>query len=1002
MPKYSDDQWLELTTPVESELPASQLPEKPEVEHSFTDVVSAAFLTENTVGSYFAYGLTDRYSDNPNYDPYTRLIERGRTDILKGAAVVDNDEELEDYINKMDSLKRQKQTLAESGWGGTAAAITAGVIDPFILVPGGGALAGATKLATVAKSAVLTAGAGAVAAGGQEAALVAAQEDREITGIGYAALAGTVLGGVLGGAAGAVSRNSTDALREVTKSVMQTGELPTLKLEGGLASKSWKEISPEDQLAELEKTRKEESLVALNENLAKNVSGLFGKWSRSPKINGLTSTYTTMRSLTNRFFDTSEFRLGKDVEGVPRGEDVESLIKVDMGRLELRSQELQGLYYDMIGVSGVAKGAKAAFKGKQKDVMSFQQFSEELDTALRNNDVHKIPQIEKAAKLIRQDMDRVLKDMQELKLLPDNIDLKGAESYFRRSYNIRMIQNNRQEFEDILTTHFIGQGKASTDAADQARKSTDNILGRGDKTIEMSGLGIESVTGAGKLLKERVLDIPDNLLAKFLNRDAISNYQGYLAQSSGIINLNKVLRNMGHESLSSIKKQLRDESDLLQQAIDKKVKDGTLTEEKAAKLRGKESKEYNESIKEVDQFAKLVTGRIGEPKNNLDKFLKNLRKFQTMRLLGGMVISALPDMGAHVFKNGLPSVVKHGILPMIKGIKASKAVKDEYKHFNVGMELYNNEILRIMSDGDFAVLSGKTKLDTIMDSSVDTFGKMTLNTHWTYAHKRVAAQVTSGSMFEAIEKFVKTGTMSDKKRIRLNQLGLTGDDLNRVWKMFEQYGKKHKGSYISDFASWTDREIAEKFGRAVMKDVDGTILTPGRGDIPAVFQSSQVLKTIFQFKSFTATAANKILLSGLQRRDANALMGITMMIGLGGLSWAIKSAIAGNDPTEEDAHKILVEAVSRSGVGSLMTDATFALNPLSQSSRYAGLNAQSYVLGPSANIVSDGFQALNVAKRAAEGEELSETDKNKLTRLLPFHNLFWLRMAIDKVGNKEK
>jgi hypothetical protein len=45
---------------------------------------------------------------------------------------------------------------------------------------------------------------------------------------------------------------------------------------------------------------------------------------------------------------------------------------------------------------------------------------------------------------------------------------------------------------------------------------------------------------------------------------------------------------------------------------------------------------------------------------------------------------------------------------------------------------------------------------------------------------------------------------------------------------------------------------------------------------------------------------------------------------------------------------------------------------------------------------------LNVAKRAAEGEELSETDKNKLTRLLPFHNLFWLRMAIDKVGNKEK
>ena len=1001
MPKYSDEQWMELTTPIESELPASQLPEKPEVKHSFGDVVSAAFLTENTVGSYFAYGLTDRYSDNPNYDPYTKLIEKGRTDILEGAIAVDNDEELEDYINKMDSLKRQKQVLAESGWGGTAAAITAGVIDPFILVPGGGALAGATKLATVAKSAIFTGGLGVVAAGTQEAALVSTQQDREISNIGYAALAGTVLGGVLGGAAGAVLRNSSDASSEIIKTVMQTNDLPKFEIiepkSVGAAGKSI-----EQQIASLDAEKKFEGLSGLNEGVAKNVSSILGKWARSPKINGLTSTYTTIRSLTNRFFDTSEFRLGKDVEGVSRGSDVESLIKVDMGRLELRSHELQGLYYDMIGVSGAVKGAKAAFKGKKKDTMSFQQFSEELDTALRNNDVHKIPQIEKAAKLIRQDMNRALKDMQELKLLPENIDLKGAESYFRRSYNIRMIQNNRKEFESTLTDHFMTKGMDEVDAELQAIKSTDNILGRGDKTIEMSGLGIESVTGAGKLLKERVLDIPDNQIAKFLNRDAISNYQGYLAQSSGIINLNKVLRSMGHESLASIKKQLRDESDLLQNAIDKKVKDGTFTEEKAAKLRGKESKQYNDSIKEVDQFAKLVTGRIGEPRNNLDKFLKNLRKFQTMRLLGGMVISALPDMGAHVFQNGLPSVVKHGILPMVKSIKASKMVKEEYKHFNVGMELYNNEILRIMSDGDFAVLSGKTKLDTIMDSSVDTFGKMTLNTHWTYAHKRIAAQVTSGSMFEAIEKFVKTGAMSEKKRIRLNQLGLTGEDLNRVWKMFEQYGKKHKGSYISDFASWTDREIAEKFGRAVMKDVDGTILSPGRGDIPAVFQSSQVLKTIFQFKSFTATASNKILLSGLQRRDANALMGITMMIGLGGLSWAIKSSIAGNDPTEEDAHKILVEAVSRSGVGSLMTDATFALNPLSQSSRYVGLNAQSYVLGPSANIVSDGFQALNVAKRAAEGEELSETDKNKLTRLMPFHNLFWLRMAIDKVGNKEK
>jgi hypothetical protein len=1002
MAKYTNEEFNELTTPFESELPASQLPEKVEPKHSFGDVVSAAFKTENVVGSYFTFGLSDRFSDNPDYDPYTKLIKMGRSDLLQGAAIVDNDEELADYINRRDEMTRQHTILNESGWLGYATAFTAGVADPFILVPGGGAIKAATKLGSVAKSAVFTGGLGSVAAGGQEAALVSTQEDRAISNIGYAALAGTALGGVLGGAAGLLSKGSTNASEQIIKDVMATGELPTLKLEGGSALSPLRlgEASVEELEAQITKGKALEGLSGLNEGLAKQTSSILGKWARSPKINGLTSNYPKMRELTNRFFDTSEFRLGKDIAGVPRGEAVEDLIKVDMGRLELRSQELNSLYYDYIGVSGIGKGAKAAFKGKRKDTMSFQQFSEELDTALRNNDVHKIPQIEKAAKIIRGDMDKVLKDMQELKLLPDEIDLKGAESYFRRSYNIRTIQTNRPEFEQLLTTHFIGQGNPSDEAAKIAKISTDNILGRGNKTIELSSVSMDSITGAGALLKERVLDIPDNMLLKFLNKDAISNYAGYMAQSSGIVNLNKVLRNMGYDSLAALKKDIRNESDVIQEAIRDKLNKGNLTQAKADKLLIKEDANLKSTLNEVDTFAKLVTGRIGEPKNNLDKFLKNLRKYQTMRLLGGMAISAIVDAGTHVFKYGLPTVVKHGILPMVKSIRASKAAKDEYKHFNVGLELYNNEILRIMTDGDFNVLSGKTKLDTVMDSTVDIFGKMTLNTHWTYAGKRLAAQETSGSMFETIEKFVTTGKLKDKHRIKFNQLGLSKDDLPRVWEMFKQYGKRHKGSYIADFASWTDREIAEKFGRAVMKDVDATILSPGRGDIPAVFQSNQVLKTLFQFKSFTATAANKILLSGLQRRDANALMGMTIMMGLGGTSWAIKEAIGGRSIEDASTTKILTESISRSGVSSLMTDAAFALNPYSASSRYAGLNAQSYILGPSANQLSDTYVALNILRESAEGGEMSETDKNKLTRLLPFHNLFWLRMASKKVGNK--
>lgn len=1001
MARYTDEQFQEIITPQASGLPKDDLPKTVESGESpsFFQGVASAFKTENVIGSFFTYGYQDKYSTNPNYDPFTKLVEMGRPELAEDAGAVDNDEELANYVSFRDKQIADHTVLDELGWVGMTLRMGASGLDPFFIVPGAGALKAATKLASITKGVFKTGGIAGATAAAQEGVLTAQQNEKQLTGVAYAAIGGVVLGGMLGGAAGALTKNSADATNKLIATVLETGKEPKVRIakQGDSAGAARVEGS---ELKHIEETKHAEGLYKLNETFAKNVSGLFGKWSRSPLINGATSRFAATRKMTNMFFENSLI-INKNAEGVASSTAAETLIKRDLGDLALKTNALKGLYFDYIGVSkGAFKDARSALKARKSNTLTYEQFNGELDKALRNNDVHKIPQVQKAAQLIRKDLDDVLKGMKETGLITKELDVKGAESYFRRSYNIRAIQENREEFEEILFNHFSKKISDFSEAKIQAHDTTNNILGLGDNSIGLSAVNPGSST---KILKERTLDIPDEEIAAYLGKDAISNYSSYMAQASGLINLKKVLRENGYETLGDIKKELRDEF-TIRTGVIRKERDkvgSKLTENKASKMLADESKSLNSNLKQVTDWADLVTGRVGQPKNNMDKFLKNLRKVNTTRLLGGMAISALPDLAMPVIRNGFLRTLKDGYIPMIRSIKASKLAKEEYKNFNVGLELMQNETLRILSDGDFALQSGKTALDNVMDSTVDLFGKMTLNTHWTFGGKRLSAHIISARMFEAADKFVNKGSIPKSEVIRLAQLGISTDDLPKIFEQFQKFGQKRKGSYIADFASWTDKDLRDKFGNAIMKEVDATVITPGRGDIPFFFQSNQVAKTIFQFKSFTAAASNKILLSGLQRRDAHMLLGSMYAMALGTMSWAIKQAISGKDITElsddDLMSKFVTEGMPRSGVSSLMTDVGFALNPYMQTSRYAGMNAQSYILGPSGNLIGDVFSSLN---DVADGEMTGE-DAGKISRMLPFQNLFWLRAALDKV-NEEK
>jgi hypothetical protein len=207
---------------------------------------------------------------------------------------------------------------------------------------------------------------------------------------------------------------------------------------------------------------------------------------------------------------------------------------------------------------------------------------------------------------------------------------------------------------------------------------------------------------------------------------------------------------------------------------------------------------------------------------------------------------------------------------------------------------------------------------------------------------------------------------------------------------------------IADTAKWTDREAVEAFRGALQKDVDRTIITPGVGDRP-LWMSNELGKVVGQFRSFAFAATQRMLISGLQRKDLATVNGAALMMALGaGVYWS-KTRLAGKEPSD-NPRVWVAEAVDRSGITGWLFDLNGMVEKVSRGaiganaltggptlSSYAVRNAVGSVLGPTFGLGEDAFR---VAGAAATGE-LKRSDIRAARRLLPYQNLWYLRGVLN-------
>ncbi|MGQ6250734.1 hypothetical protein ACUNF8_23315 [Serratia sp. IR-2025] len=928
------------------------LPEgtNPRPQEESPSVWGAAFRQNNVLAGMFQ--PTKQFEPVEGYNPYADKTElQGYEQWATAFSDAHSPQETAWIKQQIDDENEDRRVLSEAGGVGTLASIAAGAVDPVtvasMFIPGaqGGALARIGSQVAI----------GAAGTALSEVALNNQQVTRTWGESAAHVAAGAMLSGVFASAGAAISpsvrtaatREVGDALDNLSVTSAVDNAAASLPEGGSVGAARISEATLEDLTPV--------SGGAIG-TLARKAGSYLTPVTRLIESPSKTARRTALELAENNF----------TLEGNLRG--IETPIAAET--------RVRGWRREEAAIVVTNKQAYAKYKADGGD-LGFASFREEVGNAMRNGDIHGNSAVQDAARAMRQVVDRVKVAQQKFGLLPADEELKaiGQTSYFPRVYKVGKIISERDKFRNLLVDWWSrGEKTMSREEAEITADATINkIVGA---KIPQDFANVFTVKAAGST-RSRTLSVPDRLMKDYLESDANYVLQRHIREASAEIELT---RTFGNKSLDKQLKNIQDEYDALMRS----------KPDEQAKL----AKARDNDIRDITALRDRLVGTYGMPDDPSSFFVRAgafLRSANFVTKLGGMTVSAIPDLARGVMVNGFSNSMR-GYSALISRSPAFKASRAEMQKMAVGLETILHTRARTM--GDLVDSSSRTTaVEAGMERVTDVFGKLTLMGHFDDVNKSVNGMITSDSIL--------SGAAAAKK---LAKLGINPNMAGRIRSEFQKHGEVIDGWHIGNFEKWDDQHVAGVFQSAVLKDVNNTVITPGIGDTP-LWASTPLGKTVFQFKSFATASYNRATLGGLQEGTAQFYYGTAFQIGLGALTYALKQAANGKE-VEMTPQKLVLEGLDRSGIlGPLMEYNNMAekasggmvglgaIFGTGTQSRYASRGFIGSALGPTFGLLDT---LTDVTSGVLNGDAGDRVIHNART-LLPGNNLFWIAPLINQV-----
>ena len=437
---------------------------------------------------------------------------------------------------------------------------------------------------------------------------------------------------------------------------------------------------------------------------------------------------------------------------------------------------------------------------------------------------------------------------------------------------------------------------------------------------------------------------------------------------------------------------------------------------KAVKAKTKEAKakiikERNDVLEDLEAGIELVRGTYGLPSNPhawTSRAMRTMKHYNALTMLTGF-FAATADVARITMTSGIERGFKTQFemwADMLSNKNAGifKAGKKEAQSFAEAVDMITGQRAMLFSDiGDMFGMT--SKIEGMMGKTANfNFMYVNLMSRWTEFMKG-AASVTIGSRI--IEDSIKwgKGTLADKNKTKLAASGIDEAMAKKIASEFDKHGTKLKYNFMANTAEWTDDAAKQSFGAALNKDINITIVTPGKGDTP-LFMNYELASTIVQFKKFAMAATQRMLLRGMQEKDMDFLFGSFLLMGTGMLVDAVYTELRfGKDYSKKSFTDKLLSAFDRSGLGGIyvdvnrsieaLTDNRIGIRPLLGEGKPYGSSMKSKVglIGPSASQIYNVFDIMY----DVGGNKYNHYTARNVRRLIPFQNVWYLDWLFDDI-----
>ena len=1003
-------------------------------EPTIGEVAGALFRTENIIGSWWVRpeGLPDT-KDDPSFDAYEMLTEDERNDrkFLESAVFADNESELEVLRTQFARERKDRETIANGGATSFLLGLPVANADPISLLTIGGAVANTYRTGkSILSSGLVTGSLVTAETALQESMLHSTQLTRtygeSAVNMGAAFLLGSTLGmGVQKLANYGLDEEATKAFADAMdpEAKIARGQNPALSDEN--VAQGFDSVGA---------ARTVEGTFEVKGKVAKFLTKNFGF---SPLTRTMTSDSLVTRRVANMLAENPV-----DVDGAPL-QSVESLAKIKGGRLAYAIDNNVKLFSQYKKKGGVVKQERTetgtrTFYDPKKPTLSRREFNEAVARAVRTGD-SEIPEVKASADYWRNELYNPLRDeMVALKMLPEDVDVTTSVNYLNRVYNTQKIRANMPSFVSKVSKWLKDKDESlyqeakdaaeKLDAAEGAEKARlqaiidkaefkkgkdfepedyENIarqiaqritgtpdgrlpydwkMGDGFSSGKTKGSALGGTALRGPLRNRRFL-IEDEIIEEFLENDIEVLGMRYLQQTAADIELTRKFQGV---DLEPEIKQIAEDYDRMASDVDKRT---DLTDAQKEKLRIKLGNQKDADIRDIAGMRDRLRGVYGFQEDNIwTRIGRSTRDLNYLRLLGGVTVSSLPDAARIIMAEGFAKTFANGLGPLITNTKQFKIAAAEAKRYGVATDAMGpGGRSSIIADvGDYT--QGGTMLERGLRSAANKFGRVNFLDYWTAGMKQLHAVTMQTSVFEKLSK--------GKYDKRLGRLGIDEESARRMWKEVDKHGSKEDGVWILNAKNWDEPGLEQMWGAALRKESDRVIVVPGQEK--PLFMSTEMGKSIGQFRSFIMSATTRVLVAGIQGQDQNAIGGFISLVGMGMFTYYLKQNIAGREITD-DPVALVIEGIDRSGAVGILGEINNTLEKISSNSvglrpltgvsapasRFYSRSVSESLLGPTfGSLLSTTVAASNAL---TSSEPMTEADVRALRRLVILQNLSILR-----------